>query len=71
MNRKLKLSLDDLQVSSLVADDGSEFQAVAAGTFVAASCYQAACASEPGGRLCVTQQYGGGETCESGPYYYC
>jgi hypothetical protein len=23
------------------------------------------------GRICVTQQFGGGDTCETGPYYYC
>lgn len=71
MPRKLKLRVEDLQVSSLVAeDDRGEVHANSI-TFVAATCRIGGCPSAPGGPLCVTVQYGGGATCETGPVYYC
>lgn len=66
----MKLRVEDLQVSSFVpGDDGEDLQ-IAANTLVVATCRIGGCQSQ-GGQLCATQQYGGGETCETGPYYYC
>jgi hypothetical protein len=44
---------------------------ISAYTLTPATCRFGSCASQPGGQLCVTEQYGGGETCETGPVYYC
>jgi len=89
MKRKMKLRLQDLQVSSFTADNGTG--GVHANVLTApnqtCACPQTrpveSCACLPNsavqfctyqscdGRICVTQQFGGGETCETGPYYYC
>ena len=69
---KMKLRVEDLQVSSLVAEgDGGGVQSAEAYTYVYATCRIGGCPSAPGGPLCVTEEYGGGDTCETGPVYYC
>jgi hypothetical protein len=66
MKHEMKLRLEDLQVSSFVAGADRDTQ-VEAFTHEYASC---SCLSWDG-RICVTQEFGGGDTCESGPYSYC
>jgi len=69
MKPDLKLNIDDLEVSSFVPEgDGMQLNAY---TVVVATCRIGGCATGGGGQLCVTKQYGGGETCETGPVYYC
>jgi hypothetical protein len=67
MKRKLTLRIEDVQVSSFAAEAKGGVHGAALYTQI--RCYsQTGC---PGGPLCVTQEYGGGDTCETGPVYYC
>lgn len=71
MKRKMKLRLEDLQVTSLEPEDkkgGVHAAAYTEGFYQ--TCRLGNCVSWDG-QLCVTQEFGGGETCESGPYSYC
>jgi hypothetical protein len=70
MKRKIKLRVEDLQVTSLASEGESGGVHAAARTYDYYSVCGVECASQDG-RLCVTKEFGGGETCESGPYYYC
>lgn len=78
MKRKLKLRVEDLEVTSFAAD-GNGGVLAASYTVVYDTCgcpiSNARCVSRtggcPGGPLCVTEEYGGGGTCETGPIYYC
>lgn len=63
MRTDLKLCLDDLQVSTFAPEDETTF------AFVAAVTGRIGCVSA--NRQCITKEFGGGETCETGPYYYC
>jgi hypothetical protein len=69
MRPETKLRVEDLQVSSFVPHDGEEDVHAAAITGLATCRIQ--CQSGGGGQICVTRDYGGGETCETGPVYYC
>jgi len=69
MGRKLKLRLEDVQVTSFPAEDKGGIHAAEAIT-QGFDCYSRT-GGCPGGPLCVTVEYGGGETCETGPIYYC
>lgn len=70
MKRKMKLRVEDLQVTSLVPEDDRGGVHAASRTYDYYSKCGVECASYDG-RICVTKEFGGGETCESGPYYYC
>lgn len=77
MKLKMKLRVEDLQVSSFTAE-GSGGVLAASYTVFYETCgcpiSNQRCVSHtgcPGGPACVTVQYGGGETCETGPVYYC
>jgi hypothetical protein len=63
MRSDLKLSLDDLQVSTFAPEADGTYASMLAVTG------RIGCVSV--GRVCVTKEFGGGDTCESGPYYYC
>ncbi len=66
----MKLNIEDLQVSTFVPEgDGGDMQIAATQGFYQ-TCRIGGCVSWDG-RLCVTVEFGGGDTCESGPYYYC
>lgn len=70
MKDDIKLRVEDLQVSSFTpeADEG-DMHALSR-TYNYYSMCGVECASRDG-RICVTKEFGGGDTCESGPYYYC
>lgn len=71
MKRKMKLRVEDLQVSSLASEDnGGGVHAMANTQGFYMTCRIGECVSYDG-RICVTQEFGGGDTCESGPYAYC
>lgn len=70
MKRKIQLRLEDLQVTSLAAEGDKGGVHAASRTYNQYSQCGVECASYDG-RYCVTEQFGGGETCESGPYSYC
>ncbi len=79
MKLKMKLRVDDLQVSSFEADSDKGGVYAASYTIVQDTCgcpvSNQRCVSRtgncPGGPACVTEAYGGGATCETGPVYYC
>jgi hypothetical protein len=66
----MKLHIEDLQVSSFLPAGDEEGVHLAATQGFYDTCRVGGCVSWDG-RICVTEQYGGGETCESGPYSYC
>lgn len=66
----MKLHIEDLQVSSFAPDDDEGGVSVAATQGFYQTCRVGNCVSWDG-RICVTQEFGGGDTCESGPYSYC
>lgn len=77
MKLKMKLRIEDLQVSSFAPESNGGVHA-ASYTVYYDTCgcpiSNARCVSRtgcPGGPACVTVEYGGGETCETGPVYYC
>jgi hypothetical protein len=78
MKLKMKLRVDDLQVSSFVPEGAGGVHAASYTVYYdtcGCAISDAWCVSQtgpcPGGPACVTVQYGGGETCETGPIYYC
>jgi hypothetical protein len=65
----MKLHIEDLRVTSFVPAD-NEVNEHAANTDLDWTCRNGACVSWDG-QVCITKEFGGGDTCESGPYYYC
>ena len=71
MKLKLKLRVEDLEVSSFPAQGTGGVHAAAQTQTLVCDTYCRAETGYHGGPQCVTEQYGGGETCETGPVYYC
>jgi hypothetical protein len=70
MKSDMKLRVEDLQVSSFVPGHDGGIQAAGNTQGFYLTCRVGSCVSWDG-RICVTKEFGGGDTCESGPYSYC